>query len=182
MPNSARTGECVNHSRRRKLATRRICPMTTAQTRSRAGMWGGAGHRPVAASRTSGPDSDRRSFGLGEREAPSTGLLFAPQHEQLGIGGEDLAQSVLKGAAGCDAPADVVHPVFGNALDPFFASGHEGQRPGGVLLAVGAMAGGFTATGKADGQRAGEQILGECELAEQGKLALAEAGGLGRSE
>ena len=60
-----------------------------------------------------------------------------------------------------DAPADVVHPVFGNAFDPFLASGHEGQRPGGVLLAVGAMAGGFTATGIADGQRAGKQILGE---------------------
>src|ERR1035441_5350986 len=34
MPNSARTGECVNHSRRRKLVSRRICPITTAQTRS----------------------------------------------------------------------------------------------------------------------------------------------------
>ena len=43
---------------------------------------------------------------------PSTGLLLAPQHQQLSVGGEDLAQSVLKGAAGCDAPADVVHPVF----------------------------------------------------------------------
>jgi hypothetical protein len=33
MPNSARTGECANHSRRRKLAMRRTCPITTAQTR-----------------------------------------------------------------------------------------------------------------------------------------------------
>jgi len=36
-----------------------------------------------------------------------------------------------------------------------------------VLLALGAMAGGFTAAGIADGQRAGKQILGELELAKQ---------------
>ena len=106
-------------------------------------------------------------------------MLFAPQHQQLGVGGEDLAQSVLKGAAGFDAPADVVHPIFGNAFDPFLAGGHEGQRPSGVPLALGAMAGGFTAAGMADGERARKQILGKLELAEQRKFALAEPGSLG---
>jgi hypothetical protein len=43
------------------------------------------------------------------------------------------------------------------------------------------MAGGFTAAGIANGQRAREQILGEWELAEQRKLALAEPGSLGTS-
>jgi hypothetical protein len=41
------------------------------------------------------------------------------------------------------------------------------------------MAGGFTAAGIADGQRAREQILGKWEFAEQRKLALAEPGSLG---
>jgi hypothetical protein len=41
------------------------------------------------------------------------------------------------------------------------------------------MAGGFTTAGIADGQRAREQILGEWELAEERKLALAEPGSLG---
>jgi hypothetical protein len=41
------------------------------------------------------------------------------------------------------------------------------------------MAGGFTAAGIANGQRAWEQILGEWELAEERKLALAKPGSLG---
>jgi hypothetical protein len=40
MPSSARTGECANHSRRKKLGSRKMWPMTTAQTKSRAGMCG----------------------------------------------------------------------------------------------------------------------------------------------
>src|ERR1035438_8023582 len=73
------------------------------------GCGGGAGHRRVVGSTISAPDSDRRSFGFVLHAVPSTGLLFPPQHQQLRIGGEDLAQSVLKGAAGLDTPADVVH-------------------------------------------------------------------------
>jgi hypothetical protein len=50
-----------------------------------------------------------------------------------------------------------------------------------VLLALGAMAGGFTTAGIADGQRAREQILGEWELAEQrvkaSKITNAKIGG-----
>jgi len=110
---------------------------------------------------------------------PSTGLLFAPQHEQLGVGGEDLAQSVLKSAAGGYAPADVVHPILGNAFDSFLTVRHEGQGPGSVPLASGAVAGRFSAAGMADGEGAGQEILGEGELAEQGEFALAEAGSLG---
>jgi hypothetical protein len=41
------------------------------------------------------------------------------------------------------------------------------------------MAGRLATTGMADGERAGEQILGELELAEQRKFALAEPGSFG---
>jgi hypothetical protein len=75
--------------------------------------------------RCSGPGSGLRGSESVLHADPSTGLLFAPQHEQLGVGGKDLAQSELKGAAGGDAPADVVHPVFGDAFDPFRAGGNE---------------------------------------------------------
>ena len=46
-------------------------------------------------------------------------------------------------------------------------------------LALGAMASGLSTAGMAEGQRAGQQILGERELAEQRKFALAEAGSFG---
>ncbi len=59
---------------------------------------------------------------LARHVAPSAGwLLFAPQDQQLGIGGEDLAQSVLKGAASFDAPADVVHPLDRNSFHTRFS-------------------------------------------------------------
>ena len=45
---------------------------------------------------------------------------------------------------------DGVHPVLGNALDPLLAGGHEGQRPSGVAVAIGAMAGRFSAAGMAN--------------------------------
>lgn len=58
-------------------------------------------------------------------------LLFAPQNQQLSVGCEDLAQSVLKGAAGFDAPADVVHPLYGDAFDAALPLRHESEKPDG---------------------------------------------------
>ena len=104
-------------------------------------------------------------------------LLFAPQHQQLGIGREDLAQSVLKGAAGFDAPADVVHPLFGNAFDTTLPLRHESEKPDGMALARSAMARGLAATAVSEGERPGQQVLGERKLAETGELPLTEAGG-----
>lgn len=56
--------------------------------------------------------------------------------------GEDLSQSVLKGAVGLDAPAHVVHPIFGNALDTLLPGSQKGQRPSGVTQFGSAMASG----------------------------------------
>ena len=109
---------------------------------------------------------------------PSMGSLLAPQHQQLGVGGQDLTQSVLKLAASVNAPADVIHPLFGNPFDPFPSRSQEGQRPSGVSLARGAMPGGLSTTGIADGERTGKQILRQMELANQCQPALPESGGL----
>jgi len=105
-------------------------------------------------------------------------LLLAPQHQQLGIGREDLAQSVLKGAAGFDTPADVVHPRFGDAFDTTLPLRHEGEKPDGMALAGSAMASGLAAAAVSEGERAGQQVLGEGKLAEAGELTLAETCGL----
>src|SRR5207249_6594407 len=137
----------------------------------------GPGHRPVVGSRISDADHNRRSFEFGGHAVPSTRVLFSSQHEQLSIGGEDLAQSVLKGATGFDAPADVIHPLFGDALHTLLARGHKGQGPSRVSFARGAMAGRLSTTGLADGKTTRKQILGELEPADQRKFTLAEPGG-----
>jgi hypothetical protein len=62
------------------------------------------------------------------------GCCFRRSTSNVGIGGEDLAQSVLKGAAGLDAPADVVYPVFRNVGFPQRVSltdSEPGSRSGG---------------------------------------------------
>jgi hypothetical protein len=102
---------------------------------------------------------------------------LAPQNQQLRIGCEDLAQSVLKGAAGLDAPADVVHPLYGDAFDAALPLRHEGEKPDGMAFARSAMASGSAAAAVSEGQRAGQQVLREWKLTEAGELTLTEAGG-----
>ena len=140
----------------------------------------GHGHRRAAGRRISNPDNDRRSFESGWHAALSAGwLLFAPQHQQLSVGCEDLAQSVLKGAAGFDAPADVVHPLFGDAFDTTLPLRHESEKPDGMAFARSAMASGLAAAAMGEGERAGQQVLWEGKLSEAGELTLTEAGGFG---
>jgi hypothetical protein len=78
-------------------------------------------------------------------------LLFAPQHQQLSIGGEDLAQSVLKLAAGVDTPPDIVYPLVRNPFDATLALRHEGEKPDGMALARSAVASGFAAATVSEG-------------------------------
>jgi hypothetical protein len=105
--------------------------------------------------------------------------LFAEQHQQLRLCREHLTQSILKSSASFDALADVVDPLFGNAFDPPFSGGHEGQETNGVTLTGSTVAGGFAAAAMGDGKGAGQEILGQGELAQQSELALAPASGLG---
>ncbi len=106
-------------------------------------------------------------------------LLLAPEHEQLGVGGEHRAQRLLGLAAGLDAPLHFLDPLGRVTFDAVFAPGHEGRKPEGVALALSAVAGGFAAAAVGEGQRAGQQILGQVEAADESELVLAEACGLG---
>src|ERR1035437_2438030 len=103
-----------------------------------------ARHR-VAASSSSIPGNTPRNDGSARGLALSLVLLFAENHQQLRIGGENLPQSVLKPAAGLDPLADVIHPLFGNPFDPAFPIRHECQEPDGMPLTRSAMAGGVAA-------------------------------------
>jgi hypothetical protein len=103
--------------------------------------------------------------------------LFAPKDQQLGIGRKDLTQSVLKDAAGFDAPTDVVHPLNRNSFDTTLALGHEGEKPDGMALAGSTMASGFAAAAVSERQRPRQKIFGKGKLAEARKLLLTEPGG-----
>jgi hypothetical protein len=107
--------------------------------------------------------------------------LLARQHQQFGVGGEQFADGILKLVTGLDAGADQFGPMPGDAFDAAAALVDKGQGPTGMagVLGVGAMAGGFATSGGGLGERARQQVFGEGEAAQEFKLALAEAGGLG---
>jgi len=106
-------------------------------------------------------------------------LLLAPEHEQFGVGGEDLPEGVLKLAAGLDAALDLLGPGGRDSFDALLAAGHKGQEPDGVALLLSTVASGLAAAAVGQAERAGQQIIREVEPADQFKLALAEARGLG---
>jgi hypothetical protein len=89
-----------------------------------------------------------------ENAAPSAGwLLFAPEDQQLGIGREDLAQSVLKGAASFHTLADVVNPLDRNPLHTTLSLRHESEKPNRMTLARRAMTSGFATAAVSEGER-----------------------------
>jgi hypothetical protein len=108
-------------------------------------------------------------------------LLLAPEHEQLGVGGENFPEGVLKLAPGLDAPLDLLDPRGGDALDPLLAVAHEGKEPDGVAWFLSAVASGLAAAPVGERKGARQEILREVEPADELELALAEAGGLGAS-
>jgi len=59
----------------------------------------------------------------------------------LGVRRKDLGDCFFKMARLFDPLADRIHPMRGNPLDMFLPVQHKGERPDGVTLAVGAMAG-----------------------------------------
>ena len=67
---------------------------------------------------------------------------------------------------------------FRDSLDPLLAMDHEGERPGRVALAGGAVAGGFAAARVAEAERTGQEIIREVQPADQFELALADPGSL----
>jgi len=69
--------------------------------------------------------------------------LISLQGKELGVSRKDFGDCFFKLARLFDALADRIHPIRGNSLDMLLTVQHEGERPDGVTLAVGAMAGGL---------------------------------------
>src|ERR1035441_748816 len=72
-----------------------------------------------------------------------------------------------------ELPAEVhalahrIDPQLGNMRDPLFAMDHEGERPEGVTLAVGTVAGRLAATAVSEGERAGKGVGREIETGDK---------------
>jgi hypothetical protein len=61
------------------------------------------------------------------------------QRQQLSVGSEDFGDCVFELPAAHHAWADRADPVFRDSLDVLLTMDHEGERPDGVALSLGAM-------------------------------------------
>jgi hypothetical protein len=68
-------------------------------------------------------------------------------------------------------------PRLRNRLDPLLALNHESQRPVGVTLTVGAVAGGLAATAVSQGERSGKCLGRGLEAGDKLPLALPKTAG-----
>src|ERR1039458_4037144 len=101
-----------------------------------------------------------------------TRLLFPLEDEDLGVQHEHFRQRLFELPAEVHALAHRIDPQLGNRLDPLFAMDHEGERPEGVTLAVGTVAGRLAAT--AAGGRWSRET--SCRLRRRRRLAGGPAG------
>ena len=101
-----------------------------------------------------------------------TRQLFPLADEDLGVQHEHFRQRLFELPAEVHALAHRIDPQLGNMLDPLFAMDHEGERPEGVTLAVGTVAGRLAATAVSKGERAGKGIGGNFETGDKLTLAL----------
>src|ERR1022692_3409523 len=104
-----------------------------------------------------------------------TRLLFPLADEDLGVQHEHFRQRLFELPAEVHALAhridpqlgNMLDPQLGNMLDPLFAMDHEGERPEGVTLAVGTVAGRLAATAVSEGERAGKGVGREIETGDK---------------
>src|SRR6516164_6380172 len=103
--------------------------------------------------------------------------LSTPQRQQLGIGGENLGNSVFELASLLHQRPDLLHPFIGNTLDALAAIVSEGQRPNGMPFSIGAPTVGFPASPVRESERARQSVWRDSEVPKQGVLALAQTRG-----
>ena len=96
-----------------------------------------------------------------------TRLLFPLEDEDLGVQHEHFRQRLFELPAEVHALAHRIDPQLGNRRDPLFAMDHEGERPEGVTLAVGTVAGRLAATAVSEGERAGKGVGREIETGDK---------------
>src|ERR1035438_852994 len=133
--------------------------------------------KPTVACKSQGPLGGLR-FAASPRLGRLAAGLLAPQRQQLGIGGEDLGHRIFELAALLYQGANLLHQLLRHMLHVLFAVDHEGERPDGVTLALGAATVGFSAADVGEGERAGQRVGRDLEAAQEGELALALARGL----
>jgi len=101
--------------------------------------------------------------------------LLALQREQLCVGRQHFADSVLKLPSRLDPAPHLVDPILGDVLDLLFPLNHKGQRPDRMSPVIGTMTGGLAAAEMRKGERAREGIGGDRETPQQLELALAQS-------
>jgi hypothetical protein len=89
------------------------------------------------------------------------------QRQQLSVGSEDFGDCVFELPAAYNARADWVDPVFRDAFDMLFTLDHEGERPNGVALSLGAMTRRLAATPVSQSQGARQAIGRHLETGEE---------------
>ena len=104
--------------------------------------------------------------------------LLPCQHQEFGVGGENLAHGILILATGLDALANFLDQCVGNMLLPFFSVRHKAEVPGGMTVAGSTVAGWVAAADLHLKQRAGQEIFRNLEAAEEFQLALPQADSL----
>jgi len=106
-------------------------------------------------------------------------LLLPGQDQQLGVGGQHLANGVLKLSARRYPLVYIFNHLFGDVLGLLLSSYHEGVSPDRVtrIASFGAVTGRVPAANTAYRKRAGEKVIRDGEAAEQSKLSLPETRG-----
>jgi hypothetical protein len=93
-----------------------------------------------------------------------TRLLFPIKDEEFGVQHEQFRQCLLELPALVHALTNRLDPRLGNILNSLLALDHEGERPDGVTLAVGTVAGGLATTTMSKGERAGKGVGREFKI------------------
>ena len=72
-------------------------------------------------------------------------LLFPLQDQELGVQYQQFRYGFFEASALVHTLANHIHRRLSDMFDPLHALGHEGERPEGVTLTVGAVTGGLAA-------------------------------------
>jgi len=91
-------------------------------------------------------------------------LLFPLEDEEFGVQDEQFRQRIFELPALVHTLTNGFDPRLGNILNWLLALDHEGERPDGVTLAVGTVAGWLATTAMSKGERAGKGVGRDCKM------------------
>jgi hypothetical protein len=106
-----------------------------------------------------------------------TRLLFPFEDEEVGVQCEQFRQRLFELPALVHALTNRLDPRLGNILNSLLALDHEGERPDGVTLAVGAVTGGLATTTMSKGEGAGKGVGRKFKMGDNLTFAPPESAG-----